>query len=80
MSVCSLPFLVSFVVALAVFQCLPNVRVRQLFFAVGSLAFLATHVPDAKSWIASAVLLISGFLVAKSLARVRPRCCRPFIL
>ena len=61
MSVSSLEFLLSLLLASIVFLHLPGTRARQLAFAACSAAFLYSYMPDWQSWAVLLGLLLSGY-------------------
>jgi len=72
MTVGSQGFIVLVAALSVVFPLIPGVRARQIALAAGSLSFLSLFVGNAASWLALAVFIGSGYLVARAL-QARPR-------
>jgi len=72
MTVGSQGFVVLVAVTSIAFPLIPGVRTRQAALAACSLAFLASFIGNAATWIALAAFLSSGYVAAKVL-RARPR-------
>jgi D-alanyl-lipoteichoic acid acyltransferase DltB (MBOAT superfamily) len=72
MSVCSIEWLFALLLCSLLFFQLPGLRSRQILFTICNVGFVATLVPDLPAWFALALILGSGYGVAKLLT-IRPR-------
>jgi D-alanyl-lipoteichoic acid acyltransferase DltB (MBOAT superfamily) len=64
----SLEFLLILLAAPVAFFLLPGTRSRRAAFAIGSLAFLHTYLPNPLSWAVLAAFLLSGYACGRALA------------
>lgn len=69
MNIASLEFLVGLLLLSATFFYLPTVRLRQAVLAACNAGFLYLLIPNAASWIALALFLLSGYAVALLLCK-----------
>jgi membrane protein involved in D-alanine export len=72
MNVCSIEWLLSLMIASAVFFSVRDLRFRQLMLGLLNLGFLLTLVLDVSGWLTLAVFLYTGYLAAK-IMRIWPR-------
>jgi D-alanyl-lipoteichoic acid acyltransferase DltB (MBOAT superfamily) len=77
MNVCSMPFLACCIVVVVLFQSIAQRGRRRLFLGLVNLAFLATLVPNGRSWVSFALLIGGSYLV---LLTVRARPSRTAVL